>query len=507
MTYLRRIRLLMPVLTLGIDPLFFCTRFLAVSRKALMKPKKLILLLLVATVTTQSGCQVTWIGTHRNIRQLQLTFDPRNHYLDNNDNFSPDDQWLVYDTRKAVPGPPVREIGANQNIEKVNVKTGEIVVVYETEKQTEHGPGVGAASYHPTENKIVCMHGLLNCNAKRPYWFWRRTGILVDEARPGSLFFLDARDVTPPFTPGALRGGTHRHEWNADGSWIGFTYNDAIMAELEKQTGQPLNLRTIGVATMLTPVTVDEDPEGENNNGLWFSALVVKVVPNPEPGSDQISRAFSDAWVGNKGYRKPDGTWQRARAFLGKLRTKKAKDLVEVFIVDIPDQIDAPGDDGPLEGTETTMPMPPKATRQRRLTHTEHRRYPGVVTEPRHWVRSSPDGRHISYLAKDDNGITQVFFVSPLGGEPMQVTHHDSPVQSTVRWNPNGKEICYVCDNSIFICDVRDGSSFGKARRKTIRTDEPPICPVWSHDGKMIAYNRVVPNGRKSYKQIFLLRL
>ncbi|MHC4707615.1 MAG: DUF3748 domain-containing protein [Planctomycetota bacterium] len=471
-----------------------------------MKPKKLIILLLAATITTQSGCQVTWIGTHANIRERQLTFDPRNHYLDNNDNFSPDDQWLVYDTRKAVSGPPVREIGANQNIEKVNVTTGEIVVVYETEKQTEHGPGVGAASYHPAENKIVCMHGLLSCSAQRPYWFWRRTGILVDEARPGSLFFLDARDLTTPFTPGALRGGTHRHEWNADGDWIGFTYNDAIMAELEKKTGQPLNLRTIGVATMLTPVTVDEDPEGENNNGLWFSALVVKVAPDPEPGSDQISRAFSDAWVGNNGYQKPDGTWQRARAFLGKLRTKEAKDLVEVFVVDIPDQIDAPGDDGPLEGTETTMPMPPKGTNQRRLTHTEHRRYPGVVAEPRHWVRSSPDGSRISYLAKDDNGITQVFFVSPLGGESIQVTHHNSPVQSTVRWNPNGKEICYVCDNSIFVCNVRNGRSFGKARRMTIRTDEPPICPVWSHDGKMIAFNRVVSNGRKSYKQIFLLR-
>jgi hypothetical protein len=472
-----------------------------------MKQKILPTLIALAIMMYGSSCPFTEIEIGRKMEERQLTFEPRNHCLDNNDNFSPNDQWLVYDTRVPLPVPSVTEIGANSNIEKVNVTTGEIVVLYETENQTEHGPGVGAASYHPTENKVICMHGLLNCNAERPYWFWRRTGVLIDESQPGRPIFIDARDVTPPFTPGALRGGTHRHEWSADGQWLGFTYNDAIMAEIEKRTGEHVNLRTIGVSTSLRPVKVDRDSEGENNNGVWFSALVVKVVPNPRPGSDQISRAFSDAWVGTKGYRKPDESRQRARAFLGKVRTKQEKELVEVFIVDIPDRIDVPGEDGPLEGTDTTMPMPPKGAKQRRLTYTEDRKYPGVVTEPRHWVRSSPDGSRISYLAKDDNGIVQVFFISPLGTEPVQVTQHNSPIQSTVRWNPDGNQICYVCDNSIYICDVREGDSFGRARRMTAKTKEPPQCPVWSHDGRTIAFNRSIPNGRKSYKQVFLLKL
>lgn len=472
-----------------------------------MKQKTIPILLALAITVSGSRCSSVNTKISQETKVVQLTFEPRSHSLDNNDNFSPDDQWLVYDTRTPLPVPSVTEIGANSNIEKVNVKTGEIVVLYETENQTEYGPGVGAASYHPTENKVVCMHGLLNCNAERPYWFWRRTGVLVDESQPGKPIFLDARDVTPPFTLGALRGGTHRHEWSADGKWLGFTYNDAIMAAIEEQTGQRVNLRTIGVSTALIPVKVDQDSEGENNDGIWFSALVVKVVPNPKPGSDEISRAFSDAWVGTKGYRKPGRTWQRARAFLGKLRTREGKELVEVFIVDIPDRIDVPGDGGPLEGTRATMPMPPNGAKQRRLTYTENRKHPGVVTQPRHWVRSSPDGNHISYLAKDDNGIVQVFFISPLGGEPVQVTHHNSPIQSTVRWNPNGNEICYVCDNSIYICDVRDGPSFGKARRMTPKTAEPPLCPAWSHDGKTIAFNRFIPNGKRLYKQVFLLKL
>ena len=31
--------------------------------------------------------------------ETQLTHAPRNHDLDNNENFSPDDAWLVFDTR------------------------------------------------------------------------------------------------------------------------------------------------------------------------------------------------------------------------------------------------------------------------------------------------------------------------------------------------------------------------------------------------------------------------
>ncbi len=422
--------------------------------------------------------------------------------MDNCDSFSPDDKWLVYDTRNCPTA-----LGGNSNIEKVNIETGKIVCLYKTPNQTEHGPGCGAASYSPVENKVVFIHGLTNADAERPYWFFRRTGVLVDESRPGEPIFLDARDVTPPFTPGALRGGTHRHEFSGDGKWVGFTCNDAIMADLQKRTGRKMDLRTIGVATSIRPVTVDKDARGENNDGAWFSALVVKVTADPEPGSDRISRAFSDSWVGTKGYRKPNGTWQRARAFLGNVRDKNKKEFTEVFIVDIPDRIDIAGDDGPLEGTAACLPMPPKGAHQRRLTRTEGRKYPGVATTPRHWVRSSPDGSRIAYLAKDDRGVVQVFLVSPLGGDQVQVTQGDNPVQSTVRWNPNGREIAYVCDNSIYVCSVEKGPSFGKVGRMTPKTDGLPLSPVWSHDGRTIAYNRLVRNGEKLYRQIFIVKL
>jgi hypothetical protein len=367
---------------------------------------------------------------------------------------------------------------------------------------------VGAASYHPSENRVVFIHGVRNCDATRPYEQWRRTGVAIDESAPGVAIFIDARDVTAPFTPGALRGGTHCHEFSGDGQWIGFTYNDALLADIEAKTGEIVNLRTIGVSTKLGDgVTVDHDAEGENNDGLWFSALVVKVVPHPRPGSDEVSRAFSDSWLGRDGYRRADGGRQRARAFLGTTRDADGNELVEVFVVDVPRRIDRAGDDGPLAGTPTTMPGVVAGAQQRRLTHSADRRYPGVATEPRHWVRSSPEGDRIAYLARDDQGVVQVYFISPLGGESTQVTRHTSDVQCGPRFNTAGTHICYVCDNTLQLCDVRRGERFGHVTPLTRRTDAPPTRPVWSHDERTIAVNRDVDGPQGRHLQIFLCEL
>ena len=236
----------------------------------------------------------------------QLTFDAKNHSLDNNDNFSPDDEWLVYDTRS-------EGIGENSVIGKVNVKTGEQVVVYKTTNQTEFGPGVGAAFYAHNQNKIAFIHGLQNCNSENPYAKWRRFGMIIDEENSDKKTIADARDISFPFTSGALRGGTHRHEWSADGQWLAFTYDDAIMEQLEKITGEKVNLRTMGVTKFGMPVKVDKEQDGENHDGQGFSVLIVKIIPKPIPLSDEISSAFGDSWIGQNGYHKKDGTLQRAR--------------------------------------------------------------------------------------------------------------------------------------------------------------------------------------------------
>lgn len=434
--------------------------------------------------------------TEKYMDEIQITHDiSYNHDLDNNDNFSPDDQWLVYDTRTEAGG-----ISANAKIEKVNIQTGERVVLYELPQNREYGPGVGAVSYSHTESKVVFIHGLMSVSESNPYQQWRRSGVIIDDQNPGEPIFMDARNISEPYTPGALRGGTHRHEWSGDGHWIGYTYNDAILQKLEAETGRIYNLRTIGVSKNIGSVPVTPSADGENFPGEWYSVIVVRVTANPAPGSDEISRAAGDSWVGTVGYMTDEGRRQVARAFIGTVKDAEGKDVDEVYIVDIPDDITVQGNDGPLEGTATTMPAPPKGTIQRRLTFTAGTEHPGCVGI----VRSAPDGSRLAYRAFDSNGIRQIFTISPNGGEPEQQTFHQTNVESGARWFPDGKRIAYIWNNSLIELEIGTGKFTVLTRPSKI----PPADFVISHDGNMIAFNKQVTDASgATAKQVFVIYL
>jgi hypothetical protein len=433
--------------------------------------------------------------------EIQLTNDlTYNHDLDNNDNFSPDNQWLIYDTRTDDSG-----IAASAKIEKVNVNTGEKKIVYEIKNNQVFGPGVGAASYSPVNNQIVFIHGLKNVTEGNPYQQWRRTGVMIDESKPNNPIFIDARDTAFPFTKGALRGGTHRHEFSGDGNWIGFTYNDAIMKALEDSIGENHNLRTIGVSKKGKSVNIIDENNGENFSGEWFSTLVVNVVSKPKFGSDEISKAAGDSWVGKYGYLKPNGTRQMARAFIGTTKNENGENIDEVFIVDIPKNIEMDSENGFLEGSETQFPKPPKGTSQKRLTFTSKTSHAGCIGI----VRSTLDGNMLAFLAKDSKNMNQIFTISPNGGSLKQITFHESNVEGSIRWHPSGKSIFYIWNGSI--CEVEINNQDFDKRLKII---SKPINPspsnlVLSHEGKTLAFNRLIENptnGLKS-KQIFLINL
>ncbi len=430
--------------------------------------------------------------------EKQITHDLTYHHdLDNNDNFSPDGQWLVYDTRTDGGG-----IAESARIERVNIETGEKQVLFDIKNNQAWGPGAGAVSYSPKENAVVFIHGLASSTKENPYQQWRRTGVIIHDARPNVPVYMDARDVTPPYTPGALRGGTHRHEWSGDGQWIGFTYNDAILKALEDSTGQKRNLRTIGVSKNIKAVKVDEN--AENVSGEWFTALVVRVVPNPAPGTDEISHAASDSWVGTNGYLTQNGSRQIARAFLGTVKDQKGNDVPEVFIVDIPDDITQPGPLGPLEGTGTDFPMPPKGTTQRRLTFTANTPHAGCSGI----VRSSPDGSQLAFIAKDANGISQIFTISPNGGKARKITECTSDITGSLRWHPDGKHLTYVYEGSIVLCAVGEGPFKERIQALTEPSVAVPGNLVWSADGKRLAFNRLVVNEvGKATQQVFVLDL
>jgi hypothetical protein len=186
------------------------------------------------------------------------------------------------------------------------------------------------------------------------------------------------------------------------------------------------------------------------------------------------------------------------RAFIGTIRDAAGREVDELFVVDIPADITRPGPLGPLEGTNSTYPMPPAGTVQRRLTHSAHRRYPGC----RGIVRASHDGQTIAFLMKDDQGNWQVFLISPTGGEPRQATFLVGGVDTGVRWHPSGSAIVNVAGTRIVVTTVQSGPQFGKSRVLSDRASAP-FALVWSHDGNTIAYNRPVRMRDREITQIF----
>lgn len=446
-------------------------------------------LLLTAACSNQKSNQPMYFT------ETQLTHDPYGHYLNSTQVFSPDDEWIVYDTRNEDGG-----IGITGSIEMVNVATGKVQPLYKTQNQTRYGPGVGAATFSPTDSTVLFIHGIRNANEAAPYGFARRTGVTIRTLHPFEPVFADARNVISPFTPGALRGGTHAHTWSGDGQWISCTYNDYVLEQLSKTDPTDKDLRTIAVM-MPGDVTVPDDGTLENNSGHYFSALVAEVTENPKPGTDEIDKAFDECWIGRKGYQKADGSWQhRAVAFQGNVRNTKNETVAEVFVTDIPDDIRHPAPGGHLEGTARTRPDLPTGVSQRRITHTDK-----GIEGPRHWLRTTSDGALIFFMAKDAKGTIQIFAVSPNGGNIRQITFNTFSIQGPLNVSPNDQFVSYIADNSVFITDIKTHTSERLTPRST-DADAPFGAVIWSNDGHSLAFNRRVLHEGKPFIQIFLLK-
>ena len=412
--------------------------------------------------------------------EYQITNGAGGRILTNCNVWSPDGQWIVYDTRSDALGADFDGTA----IEIVHAETGQIRRIYES----QNGAKCGAATFHPKENKVAFI---LGPEFPTPDWEYgpaHRQGVVVDLANPGIAINLDARDLTHPFTPGALRGGSHVHVFRPDGQAVSFTYHDAVLAPTGKaSSGADDDRRNVGVSVPIPAVSVPKT-QARNHNGAYFSVLATRTTANPLPGSDEILQVLEEGWVGANGYLRPDGTRQKsALAFQGQVVTAGGSLLWEVFCVDLPDDLTLPPRDGKLEGTETRRPLPPFGTVQRRLTYTENRKYPGIFG-PRHWLRSSPDGSEIAFLMRDDSETTQIWTVSPNGSEPRQITFDDWNVASAFTWRPNGRHIAYIADNSVFKVEILTGRS----ERRTNRTAESPLplACVFSPDGKRIAFQR-----------------
>lgn len=430
--------------------------------------------------------------------ERQITHGPGGRILTNTGVWSPDGEWIVYDTRSDAAG----DVFDGVRIEMVNVRTGEVRALYEA----MNGAHCGVATFNPREWEVIFILGPENPTPDWQYSACHRQGVILKVAAnasaPSPAHPLDSRDLTSPFTSGALRGGSHVHVWDSAGDWVSFTYEDHILSQFtEPGDDHDINQRNVGVSVPGHPVRVPKT-HPRNHDGDYFSVLVTRTTAQPKRGSDEINRAFEEAWIGTNGYVRADGSRQRrALAFQGNVVTSNGESISEVFIADLPEDLTHPGD-GPLAGTQTRMPFPPRGVKQRRLTFTADRKFPGIQG-PRHWLRSSPDGSRIAFLAKDDAGVVQLWTVSPDGGPPAQLTRNPWPIASAFTWSPDGNWIAHVTDGSVCVTDARTGQTTRlKSQFDEAAAPRPEAC-VFSPDGRRIACVRRVPSPVLPTNQIF----
>ncbi len=397
--------------------------------------------------------------------ERQVTSSPKNHNLDNNDNFSPDGRFLCYDTRETVG----EGIGNSQSIEKVEIATGEETVLYAPEETIigkEAAPGIGACTWSPVANKVAFIHGPLveDVDERGYYGKPNRNGAEVIADGSQARTWLDFRDVdtSRDTLPGAHRGGTHRHEYALDGKRIGFTYDDFLL---------PQYGRTVGYM---------EPRSDAPGNASHYFALLVSVAPLGESEPGEIEIASGDSWVGLHG---------TMRAFIGKVRAEDGESYEEsLYVIDVPSDVDITTADS---GSATRYPAPPKGVSIRRLTH----------GKAKGTIRGTAEGDRIAYYGEAADGTSQIFIIPSDGSDrdpdpkkhPVQATRFPDGTDSGLRWHPSGNSIACISNGGVAVTCVKSGPDFGKSVFLTPEGDTERIDLVWSPDGSVLAYGRQVP--------------
>jgi Tol biopolymer transport system component len=108
---------------------------------------------------------------------------------------------------------------------------------------------------------------------------------------------------------------------------------------------------------------------------------------------------------------------------------------------------------------------------------------------------------------RDDEGIVQLWTISPNGGMPRQVTQLTFDVASAFSWHPDGKHIAFAADNSIWLLTVAIGSSQRLTARTSDDTRPQPEACAFSPDGRQITFVRPVKYGSQHYNQVFVTKL
>ena len=425
---------------------------------------------------------------------FQLTNTASGHTIANRDCWTADGRNLLFDLRDdetRFDSPSIMRV----RIDPLNLSRPDCEPVYTSVDASPCGVPICSC----VDNRVVFIHADQPRDDDWHYCAWHRRGVLMHLNQPDTAQTLDARDIVPPFTPGALRGGTHLHTFNHDATAIVSTYEDHVLATSKNKLAQT-NRRGIAVHFLSTPVTVPKI-HPRNHDGTSFTTFVSQLTDNPIADSDEISVATGEAWLA--------GSCNRI-AMQGTVVDRHGKPGVEIFLITLPDRLSdlCIAGNHPLPGTPTTRPGVPASVTQRRLTFTCDRPLPGI-TGPRHWAVGSPDGSRIGFYMRDDQGTVQFWTVSPDSGEMVQVTRNAPEPTSPFTWHPDGSQVTYIADGSVMMVDSRNGSFQRLTQRMPIGDGPTHHACVFSPAGSSIAYMQpidfLVEGQSKRFNQIHIV--
>ncbi|MFZ4261553.1 DUF3748 domain-containing protein [Sphingobacterium sp. HJSM2_6] len=413
----------------------------------------------------------------------QLTFDPSGHTLHHQGVFSRDGKYLTFDGRNDET-----HIGRTGSISLLDLSSGTQKNIYSTANQTLYGPGVGAVSFHPTDNKVIFIHGLVHANAEKPYDITRRTGMIMPIDSTLSAQFADIRDIQFPYTPGSLRGGTHSHAWDPSGDMLSFTYNDEFV---EPQ------LRMVGVMLPIEdPIYIDK--QGDNVLGNYYSAIVSEVVANPKPGSDEISKAFDECWLpipSTANHKDFSGII----AFQGNTLNDAGQVITEIFTVEI--DKDKILDDSIAVGILGERPHVPRGIKQQRLSRSTK-----GISDFRHWLRASHDGQYIYALGKDETNRNQLIQCEVSSGELSYISDFNFSIQSPINLDVSSSWITFTANKQVYIYHISKKELIQVSNHSN---NELPLIgvPSFSPDGRSLVYNQLVKQDSGIFIQIKQINL
>lgn len=97
----------------------------------------------------------------------------------------------------------------------------------------------------------------------------------------------------------------------------------------------------------------------------------------------------------------------------------------------------------------------------------------------------SPDGETLTLVSDGSGGNSDIYLINPLGHNLRQLTRTSRQDGAPV-WSPDGKQIAFVSNRDgnfeIYVMNA-DGSE----QRRVLHTDWPDYSPVWSPDGTTLA--------------------